>query len=1442
LVPVTRRPAYEAACSDRFCLRVAGGAFLRSEWTDSRGNLVGVRMRGLRFATLVVALLFEGVAAGIAQTADEIDRLRRQAEQLFNQRKHAEALATQRIVAAGTGQREAARHGAPGKEAAGALGDLARKALFARMPAEALEASERALALGPAPHQLLLIETHRAHALLLLGRTGEARKLYLAHKGRRRSPETDTTWEDAVAEDFDALRAAGIAYKEFPRIVAELGVKRPELFARIVAARKKVEQLLNDEKYQKAAAAAETLVALARQRYGEERTEFASALSWLAFTKQGLKKKEEAESLHKRSLAIREKALGPDNPGVVEGLTNLARIYQNDRRFEEAEFLLRRGLAIVETARGWRDHPDVLAVREELAALARNQGFNGQLARLMGSQAEAETLLKRSLAIIEDALGPEHTDVATQLYDLAEFYRSEGRLADAAPLMERCLAIVEKRPGSGRPELDEVLGSLAMLYMNQSRFDAAELLLKRNLVIAAKEKGEGEAVAQRLSRLAALAQARGRYAEAEQHYKLSLALIEKAPEPNDDALAYLLIELAGLHQQQGRYTEAETLLKRSLAVIEKRTGIADRRLARVLHALGGLYWNQGRYAEAEGLLLRSLATAERALGPEHDGDHNNVATVLNTLANLYQDLGRYPEAESLFKRALAIHEKTLGLDHPEVGTVLNNMAGLYIAMGQFDEVERLISRSLAIYEKALGPDHPELVTFLNNMGSVYRDQGRFEEAEPLFKRNLAIAEKAMGPEHRRVAMPLNNLGILYHMQGRIVAAEPLFKRSLAIVEKVLGPDHPDVNIALNNLAVLGLEQGDWTQAAEYWRRGTGVTERRARRGVDGGAGGSSKGEARRLRYQFEGLVGVTHRLAQGPDRASLAAEMFEAAQWAQASDAAASLAQMAARSATGSSRLGALVRERQDLASEWQLNNKLLIAAKGEAKRKPDAEKAFADRLAAIDARVAEIDRGLAQDFPDYAELARPLPLSVSEVQSQLEAGEALVLFLDAKEWISNAPGRAKLLPDESFVWVVTKSEVRWVRSELGTRALLGEVAALRCGLDNALWDDVRTSELCARLVGANRADVRPNANVLPFDLARAHALYKALFGRVEDLIAGRHLLVVASGALTQLPFQVLVTAASETGIPDGPAGYRDAAWLGVRQPITVLPAVSSLKALRAHARASRAGKAYLGIGNPLLDGPNAQYADLARYAREKQSCPVASQLQVAALARSGIARVETRRGLADVALIKCQMPLPETADELCAVAADLKAEVREVRLGAKATESEIKQLNESGELARYRVLHLATHGVMAGELDKEREPGLILTPPETASEVDDGYLSASEIAGLKLNADWVILSACNTAAGGATSAEALSGLARAFIYSGARALLVSHWAVYSEATVKLVTGAAREIANDPHVGRAEAMRRAMRALIEKGAPIEAHPSYWAPFIVVGEGAAVRQR
>jgi CHAT domain-containing protein len=650
----------------------------------------------------------------------------------------------------------------------------------------------------------------------------------------------------------------------------------------------------------------------------------------------------------------------------------------------------------------------------------------------------------------------------------------------------------------------------------------------------------------------------------------------------------------------------------------------------------------------------------------------------------------------------------------------------------------------------------------------------------------------------------------------------LLKRALKARQHVLGPDHPDTQVSVNNLAAFYFGQGDWKAAADYWHRSTSALVRHRLRSEGGGQEGQTgkqQNQTEKNSWQFLGLIRAMDQLSGDTVDAASTNETFDAAQWAVGSEAARSLAEMAARGAKGEAKLAGAVRERQDLVAEWQKRDALRNAALGEASDKRDA-KAYDHnlaKLAQLDERITAIDRALSVDFPDYASLVSAAPLSVQDVQQQLRPNEALVMFLDTAKW--------EPAPNASFIWVVTKSAARWARSDLGTEELSREVAALRCGLDAASW----TGPHCAELTGrAAPGEGQP----LFFDIARAHHLYRALFGDVEDLIKGKSLLLVPSGPLTQLPFQVLVTA------PSAKDDYRAAAWLARNHALTVLPAVSSLKALRQVSRPSAAAKPMIGFGNPLLDGPDPRYARLAQLSLDKQRCPTADWERTVGLSgsNSGVAPAEMRNTRINVAEIRLQVPLPETTDELCAVARDIGADVGELRLGARATEQEVKVLSANGKLAEYRILHFATHGAMAGELTGTSEPGLLLTPPADASAEDDGYLSASEIAALKLDADWVILSACNTAAGSAQNAEALSGLARAFIYAQTRALLVSHWAVDSDATVKLITSAMRDIARNTNVSRAEAVRRAMLDLIDNGKTGDAHPAYWAPFIVVGEG------
>jgi CHAT domain-containing protein len=265
-----------------------------------------------------------------------------------------------------------------------------------------------------------------------------------------------------------------------------------------------------------------------------------------------------------------------------------------------------------------------------------------------------------------------------------------------------------------------------------------------------------------------------------------------------------------------------------------------------------------------------------------------------------------------------------------------------------------------------------------------------------------------------------------------------------------------------------------------------------------------------------------------------------------------------------------------------------------------------------------------------------------------------------------------------------------------------------------------------------------------------------------------------------------------------------------------------------------------IGFGDPLFSPEQA-----AQAASEQE--PVKLAEATAAVTTRGLPlkrRSSPKLEGVDSAELAMLPRLPDTADELKSIALALQADPSKVlKLGKDANEATVKAMDLSG----FKVLAFATHGLVPGELNGLTQPALALSAPAVAGVEGDGLLTMEEVLTLKLDADWVVLSACNTGAGEGAGAEAASGLGRAFFYAGTRALLVTNWSVHSQSARELVTDLFKRQAADPKLTRAEALRLAMVALMDGPGYVGAdgktdfayaHPLFWAPYTIIGDGGA----
>ena len=883
----------------------------------------------------------------------------------------------------------------------------------------------------------------------------------------------------------------------------------------------------------------------------------------------------------------------------------------------------------------------------------------------------------------------------------------------------------------------------------------------------------------------------GRLPEALDINTLSLTLTSLRHDPNAPALQEVRLERSALLALSRDYAGAATQTERALVENTAFTPADLLLRAKILVEFGQLAIETKEFASAE----EHLSEAVALLQSTGRTDDLNWAETLTAFATGLSALGRDDQAISILEQSLAVRKRLTGDHSRSTVTGQITLAAALAKTGQNDSAAAIYKGALQKFRDQSDAGNPLTVALSLGYADLLERTGQTAAADQFFAEAALLSRSSLETRQPFEVVTYQQLADRAAAQGRLDDASTYLDAALEHL--------PDTDPAVSEIRIqqgrIALEKSELPVALQMFRD---ATRRLAQPG---------QGSASYARDYLPAYIETLDRLARKDEArsASYLDEIFLVAQGVNELSAGRALSRAAARW-NSEPELAQSLRRLQDIEAD-------ITNLRGVFRERLAAGTDAADIRVQLDDQSlkAETVRGdIIQQFPEYSRFAQGKAIDLSTVAAKLLPDEVMVLF-------ATSPSDTSTGESGSIVLALTKDALR-VNSTNNRDVLEDLTRKLRCA---AALTDTRCGQRTGLTRGAfSLEDVTGEGSLDAFDLELAHQAYLALLGPVADALVGKsRLVVVPDQSLAAMPFHLLVRDAPGSG-----EELRDAEWLIRDMSLSIAPTVASFDALRSRGRRS-GGSSFLGIGDPLIgeqiNGPKPFDCEM----------PPEDSVLAAALDANGTGSYQRGSAIDTEALIRLAA-LPDTRCELQR-AADLFGENSQLLLQGEATETRVKELSASGELEQYRNISFATHGLIAGEVGAF-DAGLVLTPPSHPSALDDGLLTTGEIAQLRLDADFVFLSACNTAAGTADNEEGLSGLASAFFYAGARSLLVSHWPVYSDAAARLTTETVTRLNADPTLGVSDALRYAMLDVLDDPESDKRmrHPAFWAPFMIVGEG------
>ncbi len=843
-------------------------------------------------------------------------------------------------------------------------------------------------------------------------------------------------------------------------------------------------------------------------------------------------------------------------------------------------------------------------------------------------------------------------------------------------------------------------------------------------------------------------------------------------------------------------------------------------------AAGELEYQKGRFLEAEIYFRKAIEFVESGMvGHEKaflsgggglgvpgmgngtdSGSPNSMKAGLESLYLRLSDtllkLRKVNESEYFAREALKKSLARTGRASLAASRAMRQLGIVMLSRERNKDAIYLLNQSLqGLLEAGVTEESIQLAVTKKTMASALVADDRFAEALKIYD-ELDTTVKTYPETGRFVDVNSPDRVLVLIRTGMLADAERFARQLVALAEARSGKISKETTQAKLLLAMTLAEQRKDDAAKNLFA--TAIKELiEQEREVSVESDGISSKEKKFLAGYVESYLGVLSRAYEKTPDSKLVSEAFALGDLARSSNVQRALTASTARANISNPRLLQLVREEQDLNQRivflTRFSKELAMQPANEQLPQIQAKmKADIEQLRLEAKRAAHL---IALDFPEYAELVSPRPITLEKIQKLIKSNETMVTWFIGKQ--------------SSYVWAVNQQGEPLFKSiAMGQAEVRKNVSQLRKALDPG----VATIE-----------------DIPKFDFQLSSRMYDVLFKPVQTAFAGKNtLVVVPHDEIGQLPLGVLTTAPFQLKVSSDKlfANYKDAPWLIRQYAVVSSPSATALYALRGLPEPKKGRLDFIGFGDPLFSVEQAKLDDRQHASASTGGTQLAS--------RGVPLRLRNSPNTSSVSSAEVSMlpRLPDTNDEILEIAKvfDVRPE-RDIYLQKRASLDEVLKVDMSNR----KVVMFSTHGLIPGELDGLTQPALALTNPEVQNAKGDGLLKVDTILTLKLDADWVVLSACNTAAGEGEGAEALSGLGRAFFFAGARAILVSSWPVDSEASRKLMTDLFKRYAQERDISKPRALQQASLRLMDEGVPDDtksrytyAHPLFWAPFTMVG--------